>query len=38
VLALSGKKQVGRAAPPLPEETIDSVKADVAEIKESARR
>jgi hypothetical protein len=38
VLALSGKKQVGHAAPPLPEETIDSVKADVAEIKESARR
>jgi peptidoglycan/LPS O-acetylase OafA/YrhL len=38
VLALSGKKQAGRATPPLPEETIDSVKADVAEIKESARR
>jgi MFS family permease len=38
VLALSGKKQVGRAAPPVPEQTIDSVKADVAEIKESAQR
>ncbi|WP_420310376.1 phage holin family protein [Streptomyces sp. YS-B37] len=38
VLALGGKKQVGRAAPPVPERTIDSVKADVAEIKESAQR
>ncbi|MFG2373107.1 phage holin family protein [Streptomyces sp. NPDC048504] len=38
VLALRGKKQVGRAAPPVPEQTIDSVKADVAEIKESAQR
>jgi len=38
VLALSGKKQVGRAAPPVPEQTIDSVKADVTEIKESAQR
>ncbi|MEU1852866.1 phage holin family protein [Streptomyces sp. NPDC019990] len=38
VLALGGKKEVSRAAPPTPEETIDSVKADVAEIKESAQR
>ncbi|WP_345617243.1 phage holin family protein [Streptomyces ziwulingensis] len=38
VLALTGKKEVGRAAPPTPEKTIDSVKADVAEIKESAKR
>ncbi|MFE0106656.1 phage holin family protein [Streptomyces sp. NPDC059009] len=38
VLALRGKKEVGRAAPPVPAQTIDSVKADMAEIKESARR
>ncbi|WP_406005034.1 phage holin family protein [Streptomyces sp. NBC_00637] len=38
VLALIGKKQVGAAAPPVPERTVDSVKADVSEIKESARR
>ncbi|MFG2680337.1 phage holin family protein [Streptomyces sp. NPDC048392] len=38
VLALTGKKEVTRAAPPAPEQTIDSVKADVAEIKESAKR
>lgn len=38
VLALTGKKEVGMAAPPAPEQTIDSVKADVAEIKESAKR
>jgi uncharacterized membrane protein YqjE len=38
VMALSGKKQVQQGAPPAPEQTIDSVKADVAEIKESAQR
>lgn len=38
VLALSGKKQVAHAAPPAPEQTIENVKADVAEIKESAHR
>ncbi|MGW0337006.1 phage holin family protein [Streptomyces sp. NPDC003011] len=38
VLALTGKKEVSRAAPPTPEQTISSVKADVAEIKESAQR
>ncbi|MFJ5998571.1 phage holin family protein [Streptomyces sp. NPDC092370] len=38
VMALSGKKQVKQGAPPTPEQTIDSVKADVAEIKESAHR
>ena len=38
VMALSGKKQVSHAAPPAPEQTIQNVKADVAEIKESARR
>ncbi|MFF6914375.1 phage holin family protein [Streptomyces sp. NPDC012466] len=38
VMALSGKRQVKQGAPPTPEQTIDSVKADVAEIKESAHR
>jgi hypothetical protein len=37
-MALSGKKQVSKAAPPTPEQTIENVKADVAEIKESAQR
>ncbi|MFI6493272.1 phage holin family protein [Streptomyces sp. NPDC050564] len=38
VMAVSGRKQVSQAAPPTPEQTIENVKADVAEIKESARR
>ncbi|MFI1104481.1 phage holin family protein [Streptomyces melanogenes] len=38
VLAVVGKKQVAQAAPPVPDQTIESVKADVAEIKESAQR
>ncbi|PKV89722.1 phage holin family protein [Streptomyces sp. TLI_146] len=38
VLAVVGKKQVTQAAPPVPDQTIESVKADVAEIKESAQR
>ncbi|MGP2439324.1 phage holin family protein [Streptomyces sp. JW3] len=38
VLALTGKKQVSRAAPPTPQRTIENVKADVAEIKGSAHR
>ncbi|MFG2717733.1 phage holin family protein [Streptomyces sp. NPDC048416] len=38
VMALTGKKQVGRAAPPAPERTIENVKADVATIKGSAHR
>ncbi|MEW2512856.1 phage holin family protein [Streptomyces sp. NPDC046870] len=38
VLAMSGKKQVDQAAPPTPEQTVENVKADVAEIKESAHR
>ncbi|WP_344632537.1 phage holin family protein [Streptomyces glaucosporus] len=37
-LAAAGRKQVGRASPPKPERAIDSVKADVAEIKERAHR
>ncbi|WP_030572463.1 phage holin family protein [Streptomyces aureocirculatus] len=38
VLARTGKKEISEAAPPAPEQTIQNVKADVAEIKESAHR
>lgn len=38
VAALVGKGRLGRAMPPVPEEAADSVKADVAEIKERAHR
>ncbi|WP_438494313.1 phage holin family protein [Streptomyces asiaticus] len=38
VMAMSGKKQIKEGAPPTPEQTVQSVKADVAEIKESAQR
>nr|WP_078965953.1 phage holin family protein [Streptomyces aureocirculatus] len=36
VLALTGKKQVAHAAPPTTVRAIDSIKADVAEIKDEA--
>jgi hypothetical protein len=36
--ALMGKARLGRATPPVPEETVSSVKSDVAEIKERAHR
>jgi Putative Actinobacterial Holin-X, holin superfamily III len=38
VLALIGKKDVQKAAPPLPTETIESVKTDVATVKARASR
>ncbi|MFF2307296.1 phage holin family protein [Streptomyces sp. NPDC058128] len=38
VTGLAGRKQIARAGTPAPEHTIDSVKADVAEIKEKAHR
>ncbi len=38
VLALVGKKDVAKATPPLPTEAIASTKADIATVKESARR
>jgi uncharacterized membrane protein YqjE len=38
VLAMTGKKQMSLAAPPSPQQTLENVKADVAEIKESAHR
>ncbi|MEU0119799.1 phage holin family protein [Streptomyces bobili] len=38
VMAALGKQQISKASPPTPERTMDSVKADVAEIKEKAQR
>ena len=37
-LALLGRKQVSQATPAIPQQTVDSVKADVEEIKERAHR
>ncbi|MFJ2821904.1 phage holin family protein [Streptomyces toxytricini] len=37
-MAAAGKRQIAKAGALAPEQTIDSVKADVAEIKEAARR
>lgn len=37
-MAAAGKKQIAQAGTPARQETIDSVKADVAEIKEAAHR
>lgn len=36
--ALAGKSQVSKAVPPVPEQTVQSVQADVEEIKERAQR
>ncbi|MEU0413554.1 phage holin family protein [Streptomyces griseorubiginosus] len=38
LMAALGKQQITKASPPTPEQTVDSVKADVAEIKEKAQR
>ena len=38
VLALRGRTQVRQATPPMPEQALGSVKADVAVVKERARR
>jgi hypothetical protein len=38
ISALAGKGQLGKATPPVPAQTVESVKADVEEIKESAHR
>ncbi|MCX4539293.1 phage holin family protein [Streptomyces sp. NBC_01565] len=38
MVALAGKKQIAKAGAPTPEQAIDSVKADVAEIRERAHR
>jgi hypothetical protein len=36
--ALAGKSRLQRATPPVPQEAVHSVKTDVEEIKERARR
>nr|WP_255947085.1 phage holin family protein [Streptomyces sp. ODS25] len=38
VLALAGKLELGRATPASPRQTMESVKFDVAELKEAAHR
>jgi hypothetical protein len=38
LLAAAGRAQLKRAAPPKPEETLGSVRADVEEIRERAHR
>ncbi|MFG2783010.1 phage holin family protein [Streptomyces prunicolor] len=38
LMAALGRRQISKASPPAPEQTIDSVKADVAEIREKAHR
>jgi uncharacterized membrane protein YqjE len=38
VTALIGRSRLQKATPPVPQETVSSVKADVAEIRERARR
>ncbi|MER7950408.1 phage holin family protein [Streptomyces sp. NPDC096079] len=38
VTAGVGKKEIAKAGAPVPEQAIDGVKADVAEIKEAAHR
>ncbi|MET9881348.1 phage holin family protein [Actinacidiphila glaucinigra] len=38
VLAAAGRRQFGRAAPAVPRAAVDSVKADIAELKERAHR
>ena len=38
VLALSGKRQVKQATPPVPEQALESVQRDVDEVKERAQR
>ena len=38
IAALAGKSRLQRATPPVPREAVHSVKSDVEEIKERARR
>ncbi|MFE9768113.1 phage holin family protein [Streptomyces sp. NPDC005808] len=38
VLAVAAKRQISKATPAVPEQTITSVKADAAEIREKAHR
>ncbi|EPD91098.1 phage holin family protein [Streptomyces albus] len=38
LLAVVGKKEISKATPAAPQRTVESVKADVAEVKERAHR
>lgn len=38
IAALLGKKKIAQLAPPTPERTVENVRGDIAEIKESAHR
>jgi uncharacterized membrane protein YqjE len=38
VSAMLGKGRLSKATPPVPQQAVDSIKADVEEIKESAHR
>lgn len=38
IVALAGKGQLSRATPPVPQQAVENVKADLEEVKESARR
>lgn len=38
VAGLAGKKQVQRAAPPVPQQAVASVRSDIAAVKEGVRR
>ena len=38
ILALSGKKQVEQAGPPVPEQALESAKQDVNEVKKARAR
>ena len=38
ILALTGKKQVEQAVPPLPEQAVESAKRDVDEVKRARAR
>lgn len=38
LMSVLGKRQISKASPPAPEQTMDSVKADMAEIREKAQR
>ena len=37
VMGLGGRKQIARAAPPVPEQTVETVQEDIEEIKRSVR-
>jgi hypothetical protein len=38
VLALLGRREVKQATPPVPKQAVESVKADIDEVKERAQR